>query len=733
MTRAEGGVAGVVSASAAGRIAGGLLLLGSAATFATTTGRTPGSPQRTADVWVGALAAGAGLVALSAPWDRWGRSATLLLLPGVFALLAFGNYENPDPYIAGIFFVVIAMWTGLCHRRYTTLALSPVIAFCYWWPLSLGPHLSTLVSSTVIITVAAVIIGEVLGAMQDNLRTAQENLLEAKERRFAALIQRSADVTMIFDKAGIVTYVSPSVREVLGYRVCDLEGRAISEFVDVLVDGLVGDALSAILHHSEGETFDDVAEFRIRHRCGRWIDVEAVAQDRLDDPDIAGIVVHIRDIHQRKQLERDLHRQAYHDELTGLPNRSLFRDRLEESMDRGERATVIFLDLDGFKVVNDSAGHDRGDDLLRLVARRFLSAVDPSVTLARFGGDEFAALVTDGPRVAAEVCTQLLDTLAAPYSIAGSDVLIGASAGVATAAGGESANDLIRNADTAMYAAKADRGTRVAWFEPAMRARVLDRLDTEVMLREGLARDEFVLHYQPEVDLATGEPCATEALVRWRHPEHGLVMPGAFIDVAEDSGLIVALGEWVLRTACADAVGWQAHDGRGRGVAVNVSVRQFQGADFVGSVRRALYDSGLDPGLLTVEITESVLIADIDAAAARLSELSALGVSIALDDFGTGYSSLSYLQRLPFDILKIDKSFIDEVTTDAHALALVRTINRLGHDLGLRTLVEGIEHADQAAVVRSIGCDYAQGYHFGRPVPLADLEAAWSRPRSAIV
>jgi len=253
------------------------------------------------------------------------------------------------------------------------------------------------------------------------------------------------------------------------------------------------------------------------------------------------------------------------------------------------------------------------------------------------------------------------------------------------------------------------------------------------LLRDGLSSDDFVLHYQPAIDLASGAPCGAEALVRWLHPDLGLVMPAGFIDVAEESGLIVELGNWVMHTACHDAAGWQHGRGRGRGVAVNVSVRQFQAPGFVQTVRSALDASGLDPALLTIEITESVLIADIDAAAARLGELSAAGITIALDDFGTGYSSLSYLQRLPFDILKIDKSFIDRVATERHDLALVRTINRLGHDLGLVTLVEGIETAEQAAIARSIGCDQAQGFFYGRPMPLGDLLEQWDHSRSAQV
>ena len=729
MARVQSAALEVVSANTAGRFAGGLLIFGSISTFATIFGHLD-SPARPGDVAAGVLAAVIGGLALVAPWNRWGRAWTLVLLPGVFGLLALGNHADPDPYIAGIFFVVVAMWTGLCHRRFTTLALSPVIAACYWFPLAAGPHLPTLASSTVIITAVAVTLGELRGLLRDRLGEAQVRLSDAKERRFAALVQRSADVTMVFDRDAVITYVSPSVQQVLGYRPEEVQGMALADFVGWGFEGLGEDALSSILHHSAGESFDDVAEFRILHRDGRFVDTEAVAQDRLDDPDIAGIVVHIRDIHQRKSLERDLQRQAYHDELTGLPNRSLFRERLEQAVGRGESVTVVFVDLDGFKLVNDTAGHDRGDQVLRLVAQRFLRVLDDATTLARFGGDEFALLLPEGVDPE-QVCQQLIATLEDPFRIARTDARLGASAGLAAYTGVESADDLIRNADTAMYAAKADRSTRIVWYEPAMRTRILERIDTLALLRDGLVAGDFVLHYQPAIDLATGRPCGAEALVRWLHPELGLVMPSAFIDVAEESGLIVDLGRWVLRTACHDAAAWQVGPSAGRGVAVNVSVRQFQSSGLVEDVRETLASSGLDPRLLTIEITESVLIADIDAAASRLAELSELGVQLALDDFGTGYSSLSYLQRLPFDMLKIDKSFIDQVTTERNDLALVRTINRLGHDLGLLTLVEGIETPAQAAIARTIGCDQAQGFFYGRPVPIDDLLTGWSRSHDA--
>ena len=732
MTRRRERAAVVVSPTAAGRFAGALLLFGAATTLLTVLEQGPASPGRSVNTLVALLAAMVGVVALVTPWARWPPAATLTLVPVVFVLLAAGNLSHPDPYVAGIFFIVLAMWTGLCHRRFTTLALSPIIAFVYWYPLSRGAHLPTLESSTVTITVVAVLVGEVLGALTERLGAARDRLIDAQSRRFEALVQHSADVTLIFDRAGVITYVSPTVRQIFGYTEADIEGFTTADLAGQWIDGLDRHALDDVADRDEGDPFDDVSELRVLHADGHWVDAEAVVQDRLDDVDIQGVVVHIRDIHLRKELERDLHRQAYHDELTGLANRSLFRDRVNDAVQHGAPFAVIFLDLDGFKVINDSAGHDRGDEVLRLVAQRFRSAIEADVTLARFGGDEFAVLVPVTARAPGAICRTLVETLRDPFAIGGSGVSIGASAGIAEYTGTESADDLIRNADTAMYVAKSD-GRDMVWYEPSMREHILERLDTESMLRQGLETGAFAVHYQAEVDLCTGLTSGVEALVRWNHPTLGLVMPAAFIDVAEDSGLILALGAWVMHTACRDAASWQATIGTGRGVAVNVSVRQFQAPDFVDTVRSALLASTLDPTLLTVEITESVLIADNDTAAATLRELSELGVSIALDDFGTGYSSLRYLQRLPFDILKIDKSFIDNVTTEPHDLALVRTINRLGHDLGLRTLVEGIETEEQAALVTELGCDFAQGYFFGRPVPLEQLRIDWSRQHDAVV
>jgi len=715
-----------VPASTAGRVAGGLLMFGSLATVAAVVSGSASNLDPASNVWAAVLAALGGVAALLVPWDRWGQRSTLVLLPPVFALLVYGNYSNPDPYLAGIFFVVIAMWAGLCHTRTVTRLLAPVIALCYWWPLAVQPHLDTLDVSAVIIGLVSVTIGEVLGMMRAELDATQLRLLQARERRFAALVRRSADVTLVFDAEGIIRYVSPAVQATFGYPPEYLEGHLLEDFAGQLQE--VDDDMVNLLHGSGPPAiFDEVRELRIRHADGHWVDVESVAQDHLDDPDVAGIVVHLRDIGGRKRLERDLQHQAFHDELTGLPNRTLFRALAREQIALGGPAVVAFLDLDGFKAVNDTAGHANGDRLLQLVATRLGTLLGADHTLSRLGGDEFAVLYRSDLATALACTEQLIASLEAPFELGHTRVNVSASAGLAEHRGNGSADELIRDADTAMYEAKSSRSGRVVPFEAHMRTELVARLQTEALLRSAIERQEFVVHYQPIVDLRTGEASGAEALVRWNHPTRGLTAPGEFISIAEESGLIVPLGRWVLHTACRDAAEWSRDGGDPRYVAVNVSVRQFQDHTLVDDVRSALDRSGLAPELLTIEVTESVLVIDADSAAQRLSELRALGVCLALDDFGTGYSSLSYLHSLPFDVLKIDQSFITHAATDSGARSLMQTIDRLGHDLGLRTLVEGVENAQQAQLATEIGCDYAQGYLYARPVPADALPAAWAR------
>jgi Amt family ammonium transporter len=432
-----------------------------------------------------------------------------------------------------------------------------------------------------------------------------------------------------------------------------------------------------------------------------------------------------RDISERKSAELELAHRALHDGLTGLPNRTLFLDRLAQALRRSRRrergVAVVFMDLDRFKVVNDSLGHKAGDRLLVDVAMRLSSALRPSDTLARFGGDELTLLCEDIGDVehARAIAQRLLETFGEPFLVQDGEAFLQASVGIALSRDGfEAPEDLIRDADAAMYRAKA-RGQGVELFDEAMRQDVRDRLALEAALRRGIGRGELRLHCQPLVSLADAHIEGFEALVRWEHPERGLVPPGSFIPLAEETGLIVPIGAWVLNEACAtlrriiDETGMASLQ-----VSVNVSPRQLQQPDFVAQVRCALEDNGLEPSCLVVEITESAIMEA--GAAAILRALKDIGVRLAMDDFGTGYSSLAHLRRFPLDVIKVDRSFVAALG-DGQGSSIAGAIVSLAHALGLRTVAEGIEDDEQRRAVLALGCDVGQGFHFARPMPADDL------------
>ncbi len=487
-------------------------------------------------------------------------------------------------------------------------------------------------------------------------------------------------------------------------------------------------------------------EFRLRAKDGGWRWVlargDVVERDALGAPvRLAGTHV---DLTERKRLEAELVRRATHDELTGLANRAHFQARtaaaLAAAADPGHVA-VLFLDLDDFKAVNDSLGHAAGDALLVAAAGRLLNATRGCDTVARLGGDEFAVLVENvsADADARRVADRITAALARPFALdAGGEVLAPASVGLARAAAGDTADDLLRNADLAMYRAKSEGKARVATFAPAMHAALVDRMALTADLRRAVERlgaaappgagdgagdraeAELYLVYQPIVDLAGGAWAAAEALVRWRHPARGPVGPAAFVPLAEETGLIAPLGRWVLAEACRQAAGWGRPGARPR-VSVNVSARQLQEPGFVAEVAEALAAAGLPPDRLVVEITEGVLMTDTEATLDRLHALKALGVGLAVDDFGTGYSSLAYLQRFPLDVLKVDKAFVDGIAGGGQDAALARTILALGGALRLRTVAEGVETEAQRARLVELGCAWAQGYLFARPLSAGDV------------
>jgi diguanylate cyclase (GGDEF)-like protein/PAS domain S-box-containing protein len=438
----------------------------------------------------------------------------------------------------------------------------------------------------------------------------------------------------------------------------------------------------------------------------------------------------ITDVTRYREAEAHIRHLAHHDALTGLANRALFRERLGRALAaarrRGGPVAVLCLDLDRFKPVNDTLGHPVGDALLRAVAARLLACVREGDTAARLGGDEFAVLQAGAgqPEAAGALARRLVEALSAPYEVLGHQVVVGASVGVALAPGdGRDPDELLKRADMALYRAKADGRGTFRSFEPGMDARLQARRLLELDLRKALAAGELELHYQPLVDLRTGAVSALEALLRWRHPARGLVPPGEFVPLAEEIGLIVPVGGWVLRRACADAAGWPG----GVRVAVNLSAAQFRGRELVAAVVGALAAAGLAPARLELEITETVLLRDGEATLATLRELRALGVRIAMDDFGTGYSSLGYLRSFPFDKIKIDRCFVRDLGASADCEAIVRAVTGLGGSLGIATTAEGVETEEQLERLRAEGCDEAQGFHLGRPMPAADIRALLDR------
>jgi len=468
-------------------------------------------------------------------------------------------------------------------------------------------------------------------------------------------------------------------------------------------------------------------EHRLRRVDGVYVGVE-IAAAMVSQGVRRLICLTVRDVSRRKKAEETVRQMAYHDALTGLPNRLLFADRLKVALARTKRSVcktaVLFIDLDTFKGVNDTLGHDAGDDLLRQVAARLTAAVRESDTVARQGGDEFLVLLHDVPDVSRALGAgqRILDALRRSYLVKGRDVFTSASIGLALYPGdGDDAETLIRNADVAMYHAKDAGKNQCQLFNQEVQTRIAESMDVRNRLVAAVAGNEFLLYYQPKLETYTGKVSGVEALVRWNQPEKGLVSPALFIPIAEETGLIVQLGEWVLREACRQAVEWSKR-GINIRVGVNLSGRQFRSGTLAAFVRQVLTETGLDPAQLDLEITESVAMQSPDQVRTTLEELRSLGVTISLDDFGTGYSSLSYLKQFPFDYLKIDRSFLHGVETDYIQRSMVGGIVSLAHVLKLRVIAEGVETPAQLDAMKDVGCDELQGYGFCQPLPAAELE-----------
>ncbi|MGZ6640257.1 MAG: EAL domain-containing protein [Solirubrobacteraceae bacterium] len=562
-------------------------------------------------------------------------------------------------------------------------------------------------------------------------RRAAEAALAASAAEYRMLADHATDVISRHDADGHYRYVSPAAQTVLGWDPSELAGRTPRELGIVHADDheIVARAWRRALASPDGTK----AVHRALRRDGSTVWLESAFRCVADaDGRPLEMLCVARDVSERRHAERELAHRALHDALTGLPNRALFGDRLSHALRRARRSdrgvAVLFVDLDRFKVVNDSLGHKAGDRLLVDVTSRLSSVVRPNDTLARFGGDELTLLCEDieSPAEAFAIAERLLDAFAEPFP-AGDDgeAFLHASIGIATSRDGFEAPDaLIRDADAAMYRAKQSGGGRIEAFDAAMRRDMLDRVALEAALRRGIERGELRLHCQPVVDMRDGTTQGFEALVRWEHPERGLVSPAEFIPIAEESGAIVELGAWVLREACATLA--RVHGTTGMThlqVGINIAPRQIEQPEFCAQVRAAIAEHGLAADRVVLEITESTMLESGDHVVATLRELEQLGVRLAMDDFGTGYSSLAVLHRFPLHNLKVDRSFVAHVGDD-HGASIAAAIVSMAKALGLVCLAEGIEDERQRDALLGLGCHLAQGFHFARPMPAEDLTRA---------
>jgi diguanylate cyclase (GGDEF)-like protein/PAS domain S-box-containing protein len=689
---------------------------------------------------LGRIAPAVGLVAL---WVWWRQSCHAQRMPPwrdpvEFALVgAVAITAGAAPSFA-------LLLVGVLFRSLFTGPLRTAFGVAAYWTIYLlasvlGPgHQAVTVADAVqalpLFAIAAGIMC-VFGRSLERYDRLSEQLVDTvAERRMAAIVRHSFDVVTVIDEARRIRYQSPAVERVLGYAPAELAGTDVVDLLHPDDREWLGRAFADHRRELGGVPL----ESRWRHKDGGYRLVQTVANDLLTDPDVHGIVLTTRDVTERRALEDELKHRAFHDSLTGLANRARLDDRLAEelvaSRDGVPRPALVLLDLDDFKAVNDSLGHAAGDRLLVAMAARLGELVREPDLVARLGGDEFALLLhaPDEREVAGRVDT-VLAALAAPFTVDERALRVGASAGVCLPEDGDGPEEVLRNADLALYRAKeAGKGWQMR-FAPEMHDAAVEALELESSLRDALGDGELELHYQP-LYTETREIAGLEALLRWRHPERGLLAPAAFLDTAERSGLIVPIGRWVLREACRQGARWSAeHPRLGRiGIGVNVSAEQLREPSLLDDVRRALDESGLPPGRLILEITETVLMQDLELAATTLTRIKALGVSLALDDFGTGYSSLAYLQQLPLDFLKVPRPFVAALGDDERALDLIRGIVQLGASLGLRVVAEGVETEQQLAAVHAIGCGLVQGFLLSRPVPAAGMDALLAARATAV-
>ncbi len=563
-----------------------------------------------------------------------------------------------------------------------------------------------------------------LRAEMTERKQAEERLRES-EARHRAVVDTAPDGIVTVDSRGIIKSFNPGAERIFGYTAEQAVGQTATLLVPEQLKTAYLEGMRRYAELSREPALERTLESIGRRKDGSEFPIELSIAEIREQKGIVFTAI-VRDATERKNAQEQLRYQAFHDPLTGLPNRALFQDRVDQALSRAARrytsVVVLFLDLDRFKVINDSLGHEAGDHLLIGVGERLRRCVHPEDTVARLGGDEFVILVEESAELdrAIRLAEQIREDLRAPFVIAGQEMVVTASVGIAISEPGvESVSELMRKADVAMYRAKAKGKARHEVFDLWMNADTLRRLETENELRHAIEHGELRVHYQPKVELATGRIVGVEALVRWEHTQRGLVPPAEFIPLAEETGLILPLGRWVMEEACRQMKAWheQCHSDPPLTLSVNLSPSQFQHPTIVEDVAQVLRETGLSAGSLELEITESAAMEDAEGSIAMLGRLKALGLKLGIDDFGTGYSSLSYLKRFPVDTLKIDKSFVGVLGQGAEGTAIVESVITLAHALGLQVTAEGLETAEQLAQLRVLGCELAQGYYFSVPLP----------------
>ncbi|ELX12833.1 diguanylate cyclase/phosphodiesterase with PAS/PAC sensor [Janthinobacterium sp. HH01] len=532
-----------------------------------------------------------------------------------------------------------------------------------------------------------------------------------------ATLESISDAVLMLDHSWKIRYMNGNAERLLQVQRSEVMGKNVWTVFPEAVDGPYYRA-----YHQAVETNSAVAFEEHYAPLKLWTEIRAY-------PSAEGVTIYFRDISERKAIEAQIHNMAFYDKLTGLPNRQLLLDRAGEALSQGRWGAMLFIDLDNFKTINDTRGHDKGDILLQMVGDRLNASVRSCDTVARFGGDEFIVLLEDlgateddVAKAAQETAARIILAFSAPFVIEGVDQYSTPSIGVTLFNGScGTVDEVLKRADLAMYQAKAAGRNNVSFFDPAMQARVSARAALETDMRRALVNDEFVLYYQPLMNM-DGTMAGTEALVRWKHPQRGLVSPAEFIPVAEDSNLILPLGRWVMHEACRQLAQWAGDKRTAKlTMAVNVSAQQFHRPDFVEQVLEVLAATGARADKLRLEMTESLLLKDVESTVEKMQRLRAAGITFALDDFGTGYSSLSYLHRLPLDQLKIDRSFIWGAVKEDSGAAIVRIIVALGKALNMSVVAEGVETLEQLNFVIAEGCQSYQGYLFSKPLPESEL------------